>query len=493
MQLGFVIDQRSCIGCHACTVACKAENGVAIGNFRTWVKYVESGTFPDSRRDFAVLRCNHCATAPCARICPVTALQKRADGVVDLDRDACIGCGACMQACPYDAIYLDEDTGVAGKCHFCAHRLERKLQPACVTVCPTESIRVVDLHDRADPENAPIVARETSVRRPECRTGPSVHYLGASPLTLAPVAASRPAMWQWAERPPWRPEPWPESAPSVPGAQVVLEPVPRVRWGLPVSAFVLAKATAAGVGALAPFVAGPAWRGPALALGAIVLAAALLVADLGRPERAWTMLTRPNPRSWLVRGAFFLTAFGVAQGLALVAALAGLPGAHALSLAGAVLAPPVAGYTAALFAQCAGRDSWRAPWVLPRLLAQAVACGGAALAAFGASSLLPWVALALVLLVAFALVERRASHPTDSARTAAAFHRALRPLGLPPLLVLGGTLLLTLALALTVTLIPTLTPTLTLTLIPLLALIVLGALLLEEHTWLRAGQLVPNS
>ena len=130
MQLGFVIDQRSCIGCHACTVACKAENGVAIGNFRTWVKYVESGTFPDSRRDFAVLRCNHCATAPCARICPVTALHKRADGVVDLDRDACIGCGACMQACPYDAIYLDEDTGVAGKCHLCAHRLERKLVAA---------------------------------------------------------------------------------------------------------------------------------------------------------------------------------------------------------------------------------------------------------------------------------------------------------------------------------------------------------------------------
>jgi Fe-S-cluster-containing dehydrogenase component/DMSO reductase anchor subunit len=481
VQLGFLIDQRSCIGCHACTVACKAENGVAIGDFRTWVKYVESGTFPDTQRHFAVMRCNHCATAPCVRICPVRALEKRADGIVDLDREACIGCGACMQACPYDALYVDEDSGTAGKCHFCAHRLARNLEPACVAVCPTRSLHVIDLHDRAAHPTAALLAQDTAVRRPECRTGPNVHYLGASPLALTPTAADRPIMWQWAERAPWRPEPWPASAPSVSGAHVVLEPVHRVRWGWPVSAFVLAKATAAGVAALAPFAGVPLWHAAAAALTAIVVASVLLVADLGRPERAWTMLTRPNPRSWLVRGALFLTVFGSLQAGALVAGLFGSGAVRALAIGGALLAPCVAGYTAGLFGQCVGRDSWRSLSLLPRLLLQAVACGGALLAALGAQALSPWVALALLALLALAIFERRVSHSTDAGRTAAAFHRALRPLGVSPLVAL--------VLALAVTLLLAFAPSLT----PLLPFVVGSALLLEEHAWLRAGQLVPNS
>lgn len=108
-QFGFVIDQRKCIGCHACTVACKSENEVPVGNFRTWVKYVDKGLFPEVKRHFTVLRCNHCDEAPCVEICPVVALHKRKDAIVDLDRDVCIGCRACMQACPYDALYLNED------------------------------------------------------------------------------------------------------------------------------------------------------------------------------------------------------------------------------------------------------------------------------------------------------------------------------------------------------------------------------------------------
>jgi Fe-S-cluster-containing dehydrogenase component len=141
MQFGFVIDHRKCIGCHACTVACKAENEVPLGNFRTWVKYVEKGTFPAVRRHFTVLRCNHCDRAPCVEICPVNALSKRPDAIVDLDRDLCIGCRACMQACPYDALYLNEDAGVAEKCHYCAHRTELGLEPASSSVRPKPSCR----------------------------------------------------------------------------------------------------------------------------------------------------------------------------------------------------------------------------------------------------------------------------------------------------------------------------------------------------------------
>src|SRR5438093_4212068 len=137
---GFVIDQRKCIGCHACTVACKSENEVPLGVNRTWVKYVETGTFPNTRRHFQVTRCNHCANPPCVRICPVTAMYQRTDGIVEFDASVCIGCKACLQACPYDAIYIDPDSGTAAKCHYCSHRTDIGLEPACVIVCPTHAI-----------------------------------------------------------------------------------------------------------------------------------------------------------------------------------------------------------------------------------------------------------------------------------------------------------------------------------------------------------------
>jgi Fe-S-cluster-containing dehydrogenase component len=137
MRYGFALDQRTCIGCHACTVACKTEHQVPVGQFRTWVKYVDKGTYPSSTREFGVMRCNHCTDAPCIQICPTGALFKRPDGIVDFDNEACIGCKSCMQACPYDAIYIDEDTHTAAKCNMCAHRIDQGLEPACVVVCPT--------------------------------------------------------------------------------------------------------------------------------------------------------------------------------------------------------------------------------------------------------------------------------------------------------------------------------------------------------------------
>ncbi len=149
MRYGFVIDQTRCIGCHACTVACKEENRVPLGTSRTWVKYVEKGEFPNTRRHFAVLRCNHCDNAPCVTICPTVALYRRADGIVDFDRDRCIGCKSCMQACPYDALYIDPETQTAAKCHYCAHRVEVGLEPACVIVCPVRAILAGDLDDPA--------------------------------------------------------------------------------------------------------------------------------------------------------------------------------------------------------------------------------------------------------------------------------------------------------------------------------------------------------
>src|SRR5947209_13775689 len=147
MRWGKVIDHDRCIGCHACSVACKQENGVPLGSFRTWVKYVEKGTFPEVRRHFAVLRCNQCDNAPCVKICPTSAMYRRKDGIVDFDSDRCIGCKGCIQACPYDAIYMDPESNTAAKCHFCAHRIEKGLEPACVTACPERALLVGDMDD----------------------------------------------------------------------------------------------------------------------------------------------------------------------------------------------------------------------------------------------------------------------------------------------------------------------------------------------------------
>ena len=177
MQYGFAIDQRTCIGCHACTVACKTEHEIPVGQFRTWVKYVDKGQYPATTREFGVMRCNHCTDAPCISICPTNALFKRDDGIVDFDQELCIGCKSCMQACPYDALYIDEDTNTAAKCNFCAHRIDQGLEPACVVVCPTESIWVGDLDDAESGIRKFLSIEPVQTRTPEQKTGPNVYYV----------------------------------------------------------------------------------------------------------------------------------------------------------------------------------------------------------------------------------------------------------------------------------------------------------------------------
>src|SRR5919199_1955549 len=170
VKWGKVIDQTRCIGCHACTTACKSENAVPLGVTRTYVKYVEVGTFPQARRAFQVTRCNQCEDAPCVAACPTSAMHQRADGIVDFDKRVCIGCKACMAACPYDAIFINPDDHSAEKCNFCAHRIDSGLEPACVVVCPVEALLVGDVND-ASSKIARIVQREpVNVRSPEKET-----------------------------------------------------------------------------------------------------------------------------------------------------------------------------------------------------------------------------------------------------------------------------------------------------------------------------------
>ena len=202
VQWGKVIDQTVCIGCHACTTACKSENAVPLGVNRTYVKYVDIGQFPAARRAFQVTRCNQCDHPPCVTACPTSAMYRRPDGIVDFDKDICIGCKACIAACPYDAIFINPEDHSAEKCNFCAHRLEVGLEPACVVVCPTEAILIGNLRD---PESrvAKFVNRDVvAVRRPEKETLPKLFYKGAHQATLDPLAAQRPegGIFLWSEQ-----------------------------------------------------------------------------------------------------------------------------------------------------------------------------------------------------------------------------------------------------------------------------------------------------
>src|SRR5206468_6275011 len=201
MNYGFLIDNRKCIGCHACSTACKSENEVPLGVNRTWVKYVEKGEFPDTRRYFQVTRCNRCANPPCVPICPTKAMYRRDDGIVEFDSDICIGCKACMQACPYDAIYIDPESGTAAKCHFCAHRTDVGLEPACVVVCPVHAIVAGDMNNPGSEISRALATQRVRTRKPEQGTKPKLFYIEAEEASIVPSLAVQDAGMLWATLP----------------------------------------------------------------------------------------------------------------------------------------------------------------------------------------------------------------------------------------------------------------------------------------------------
>ena len=385
---GFAIDLRKCIGCHACTIACKAEHDIPVGVNRCWVKTVEKGTFPGTRRFFLPVLCNQCDDAPCMKICPTNALFKRPDGIVDLYGDSCIGCRACMVACPYDQLFIDPNTRTAEKCNFCANRVENDLLPACVSVCPTECRIFGDLDDPSS-EVAQIAAREmTKVRKPEKGTIPKVFYIAAEESVIQPEIATRPFIYKEGQVL-LRPLGSPEADPARPGdARVDYDTPHKKPWGFDMALYLLTKGIATGtmlVSLLLPFVFGDALPltlvvGPVISLLFLIITAGLLVADLDRPERFYYILLRPNWGSWMVWGAYFLTAQGLLTTLWIAAAAFG--GGRWLYL---LLWPLVVcsilttGYTGFLFAQGLARDLWQGWQSTVDLFAQAIVEGSAAL------------------------------------------------------------------------------------------------------------------
>lgn len=196
----YLVDASRCIGCGMCVQACQRENKVPDGFFRTWVERYRMGEggrvevdspnggingFPATIVDFKVTKglfvpklCNHCKNTPCTQVCPVGASYTTKDGVVLVDDKRCIGCGYCVQACPYGSRYLHPVTHVADKCTWCYHRITRGLKPACVMACPVGARAFGNMKNLQDPVRRIIATEPVSVLQPELLTRPNCYYKG---------------------------------------------------------------------------------------------------------------------------------------------------------------------------------------------------------------------------------------------------------------------------------------------------------------------------
>ncbi|MBD3198293.1 MAG: 4Fe-4S dicluster domain-containing protein [Candidatus Lokiarchaeota archaeon] len=180
-RYGMVIDQERCIGCDACTVACRLEHDSPQGFIKVFTqtsdtKDVPSGDFPDLKLVWIPKLCNHCENAPCIDSCPEGALVKREDGIVISDKELCTGCKSCIDACPYNVIYFNEKTNIAEKCNLCAHRIDNSLEPFCAICCEGQAIYFGDLNDPHSKVSQIIAKKDTFQLKPELRTNPIIFY-----------------------------------------------------------------------------------------------------------------------------------------------------------------------------------------------------------------------------------------------------------------------------------------------------------------------------
>jgi formate-dependent nitrite reductase membrane component NrfD len=300
-----------------------------------------------------------------------------------------------MNACPYDALFINPETNTAQKCNFCNHRVEMDLAPSCVVVCPTEAIKVVDFDDPNNTARALIGRGDVSVRAPEQNTKPKVYYKGADQASLDPTRtkiAVDGMIWADTSKNHRQLPVLDKGGHGDPGvvARTTYTTAHKTTRDRMVSGYLVTKAIAGGIILMAALMIVLGHADEQAAVGVVppmvagvflAITGALLIGDLKQPGRFFYLLTRSNFSSWLVKGAYILGAFATALGVWWVLGLADAGDAlKIVAIPAALLGAATAGYTAFLFAQCEGRDLWQTPLLLPLLLARAVVAGASAYA-----------------------------------------------------------------------------------------------------------------
>lgn len=366
-----------------------------VGVNRTWVKYIEHGEFPESQRAFSVMRCNHCDNAPCVEICPVTALYTREDGIVDFDDDRCIGCKACTQACPYDALYMDPVKNTAAKCNYCSHRTDVGLEPACVVVCPEEAIIAGDMSNPISEISQLLKSQTVTARKPEAGTIPKLFYIEGDQASLVPTQTDR-KDYLWSSQDKGVGHNMSKSVDKFESFGKKAErtydaPDKGIMWGWEVPTYLVTKGIAGGMILIVFILALMGenmgrllFPSSTIALIMVGLTGALLVKDLDRPDRFLNVLFRPQWKSWLVKGAYIFSIFGALLTLWVLGAwFEWALLTRIVTYAALPFALLTVIYTAFLFRQAKGREYWQNPLLSLHMLVHSIVLGGAVLLIVG--------------------------------------------------------------------------------------------------------------
>jgi formate dehydrogenase iron-sulfur subunit len=331
-QYRFTFDMNACIGCHSCEVACAEQNGLPVDTAWRRVGEIEGGTYPETKRFYLSMACNHCLDPACLEGCPTNAYEKLPNGVVQHHADDCIGCQYCTWNCPYSVPVFQPDRKIVTKCDMCLPRLGEGLAPACVGACPTHAIGVerVDVaawradHSEANAPHLPPSGITVSTTRIILPEDLPEETFAASDYTLQPEHPHWPLVWV------------------------------TLLTQLATGVMLAAVAERSRSGSIAAFVA-----------AAIALPASLF--HLGRPLHAWKAL-RGLRRSWLSREVL---AFGLFAATAGAAALTSSTPVAALALATGVAGV----YASGRLYVVPGRPSWDSWLTVAQFLATAVALG----------------------------------------------------------------------------------------------------------------------
>ncbi len=384
-----VADLERCVGCQTCTAACRHANATSPAVQWRQVLDIESGTYPDVRRTFVPVGCQHCADPPCMHVCPTTATRKRPDGIVTIDYNLCIGCAYCDVACPYQARFKIDaprfaygDTaleneieredprrlGVSQKCTFCADRidfglangltpgLDPRATPACVNSCIADALQFGDLDDPNSNVSRLIGEQQSFRMHEELKTEPGFHYVYGQANIPAQSGAATKAL--------------PTAASSIRTRGV--EPRHQQHWDWKAAGNFICGGTGAGLFA---FVAIASLRYDSLlplgwlALGAVALGLFLVLLKIGRPWRFIYVLHQPQ-RSWMAREAWIAAVFFP------VGALAMWLEASVLMSAAAMLGLLFLYSQAMILKEAKGIPAWRSPFIVPLMMATGVTEGG---------------------------------------------------------------------------------------------------------------------